>query len=300
MVGEGGAGWPVRAPIGDPGVAFAREGVLVERALGLLAGGPLDSRELAARALGLSGGPAHVAERVLRELFREHPDVSRGPDDLWRVTSQPESEKALAGLRFAVVDVETTGGMAGRSGRIIELAIVHVERGAIIDSFATLLDAGVAVPPWITRLTGIRTEMIRGAPRFGEIADEVRSRLRGRVFVAHSVGYDWGFLQGEMRRIGAAPPRGPRLCTVHLARRLLPGLERRGLDALARYYGVEIRDRHRAQGDAIATAQVLIRMLADAERRGWTTWAGLRRALAPSKPVADEAGRVGPGTHAGR
>ncbi|MCG8468666.1 MAG: 3'-5' exonuclease [Gemmatimonadetes bacterium] len=269
----------------DPGVRFGRDGALVERALGLLAEGPASSVVLAKRVLAIDGAAPAVAERLVEELLSGEPRVSRDAAGEWRVPAGSSAggssnERPLDRLRYAVVDVETTG-IVGSGGRIIELAVVHVDRGAITDSFSTLVDAGVSIPPWITRLTGIRTEMIRGAPRFAEIDEEVRHRLSGRVFVAHSAGYDWAFLREEMRRVGGVVPRGPQLCTVHFARRLLPGLERRGLGELARYYGVEIRGRHRARGDAIATAQVLVRMIADAERRGWTTWEALQRGLGP-------------------
>lgn len=281
------AGRPA-GPDDEPGVRFAPDGGLVREALTRLERGPCETRDLAAEVLGISGGPPRIADRLVGELLRGQTQVTQGGDGLWRLSVAKESvgrpEPPLSQLRCAVVDVETTGGIAGRGGRIIEIAIVQVERGGISDSFSTLVDAGVEVPAWVAQLTGIRTEMIRGAPRFSEIVDEVRARLSGRVFVAHNAGYDWGFLRAEMRRAGAAVPHGPRLCTVHLARRLLPGLERRGLDAVARYYGVEIFGRHRAQGDAVATAQILAKMLADAERRGWTTWPALRDALAKAPP----------------
>ncbi|WP_419935357.1 3'-5' exonuclease [Candidatus Palauibacter sp.] len=274
-----------------PAVRFAPEGVLFRRAMARLEQGACEARDLAVEMFGIRGGPPGLADRLVAEVLEGAPDVVReGPDGaVWRLArcEAKRAEKRRDGLhqlRYAVVDVETNGGVAGAGGRVVEIAIVEVDRGEIGDCFSTLVDAGVAIPPWITRLTGIRTEMTRGAPSFSQICDQVRERLSGRVFVAHNAGYDWGFLRAEMRRAGAAVPRGPRLCTVHLARRLLPGLDRRGLDAVADYYGIEIRERHRARGDAVATARILVRMLADAERRGWTTWPALRRALArPSR-----------------
>ncbi|MXW56015.1 MAG: 3'-5' exonuclease [Gemmatimonadales bacterium] len=270
------------------GVHFAPDGVLVRRALRRLEDGPRSSVELAAEVLGMHGCPPTMARRLVAQLLDGIPEVA--PDgaggDAWRLTggarriAKPTARR-LHDLRYAVVDVETNGGVAEGSGRVVEIAIVEVDRGAIGGCYSTLVDAGVAIPPWITRLTGIRTEMTRGAPSFSQICDRVRGHLRGRVFVAHNAAYDWGFLRAEMRRAGAGLPRGPRLCTVHMARRLLPGLERRGLDSVAHYYGIEIRERHRARGDAVATARVLLRMLADAERRGWTTWPALRKALGP-------------------
>jgi len=287
-------------------VRFAPEGLLIEQALTRLERAPTSSVDLAQEVMGIQGGLPAIADRLITALLRDQPRVSRDLSGDWcldrrEAPTVTEVGQRLDQMRFAVVDVETTGGVAGSSGRIIEIAIVHVDFGAITDTYSTLVDAEVSIPPWIARLTGIQTEMVRGAPRFAEICDEVRARLAGRVFVAHSAGFDWGFVRSEMRRAGAVVPRGPRLCTVHFARRLLPGLQRRGLDALTRYYGVEIQGRHRAKGDAVATAQVLVRMLADAERRGWTTWPELKRALGPKPKKRKRGGDGGKGAkNAGR
>ena len=263
-----------------PGVRFVAESPLVVRALELIETAPRTPAELAARVLGIRGGPPAVTDALVGELLRGESRVERGADGRWTTRARrSDPDLGFDRMRFAVVDVETTGGMAGRGGRVIEVAVVRVERRQIVDIYSTLVNPGVRVQPWITRLTGIHDGMVGPAPRFAEICEDVRGVLRGRVFVAHNVGYDWGFVREELRSAGSDPPRGSRLCTLHMARRLLPGLERRGLDSLARYYGIEIRERHRARGDAVATAQALLRLLDDAERRGWDTWRALRRGL---------------------
>lgn len=267
------------------GVAFGGDSALFDRALALIRESPRASDEIAAAVLGIRNGPPGVTHRLVEELFRADPRAQHR-EGVWRIADAPEAADTDFGdMRFAVVDVETTGGVAGQGGHIIEFAAVRIERRQIVDSFTSLVDPGVSVSPWITRLTGIRNGMIRGAPTFGEILPEVRRQLDGSVFVAHSAGYDWGFIREEIRRLGEPVPRGPRLCTVQLARRLLPGLERRGLDSLAEYYGIDIQERHRARGDAIATARCFLRMLDDAERKGWATWDDLKREMraAPGK-----------------
>jgi DNA polymerase-3 subunit epsilon len=103
--------------------------------------------------------------------------------------------------------------------------------------------------------------------------------LEGNVFVAHNVGFDWRFLTTELTRATGRQLRGRRLCTVKMARKVLPQLSRRSLDYIARYYGVEIRNRHRAGGDAIATAKCLIRMMSDLTDRGCGTWSDLQALL---------------------
>ena len=265
--------------VGEPGLQFRSDGALLEQAVELLCERPRGTDELASRLLGIRGGPAALAHRLVGELVKADVRITYS-DGVWAL-GEPAAltEIGFDQIRFVVVDVETTGGVAGRGGHIIEFAAVTVANRQIVDCFTSLVDPGVSVSPWITRLTGIRNGMIRGAPTFADILPDVRRQLEDRVFVAHSVGFDWGFVREEMRRAGTPAPEGPRLCTVQLARRLLPGLERRGLDALAEYYGVEIRERHRARGDAIATARCLLKMLDDAERKGWRTWGDLEGQL---------------------
>lgn len=186
-------------------------------------------------------------------------------------------------LPYVVVDVETTGGQAWGSDRVTEVAAVHVEGDAVSLAFHSLVHPGRPIPWQITRLTGIDDAMVRDAPRFEDIAGELAAALVGRVFVAHNATFDFGFLDAEFARV-APTPLGSlvmgQLCTVRLARRLLAHLPRRNLDAVSAYYGVSITDRHRASGDALATAEVLRGLLGDASRRGVHTWGDLDTLLA--------------------
>jgi len=208
-------------------------------------------------------------------------------------------------LPFAVVDVETTGGQPGGADRVTELAVVTVQEGHSTVAFHSLLDPGRPIPWHITRLTGIDDAMVRGQPTFADVAGEVAAVLADRVFVAHNARFDFGFLSAEFGRVAPHPLAGivaGQLCTVRLARRLLRHLPRRNLDSVAHHYGVTIDDRHRASGDALATAAVLQRMLLDLARQGVDTWEELdawlaagtsrakrRRALPASSDGADGA-----------
>ena len=186
-------------------------------------------------------------------------------------------------LPFAVVDVETTGGQPGGTDRVTELAVVTVEGGEARLAFHSLLDPRRPIPWHITRLTGIDDAMVRGQPTFADVAGEVAAVLADRVFVAHNARFDFGFLRAEFGRVAPHPLDAlvaGQLCTVRLARRLLRHLPRRNLDSVAHHYGVTIDDRHRASGDALATAAVLQRMLVDLGRQGIDTWAELDTWLA--------------------
>jgi len=227
-------------------------------------------------------------------LFAGYPEFARDAvTGLWkRLEVRPEptldAASSLLGLSYAVVDVEATGGRPerGRYGpdRVIEVAIVTVKDGAVQDTFETLINPEREIPFMISRLTGIWSEMVRSKPVFADVAGEIARRLDGHVFVAHNVKFDWRFLSAELARAGAGRLHAPRLCTVRLARRLLPHLRRRSLDHVAHHYDVEITARHRAAGDAVATARCFIRMLRDADRQGITTWSEVQSVLAMPAP----------------
>jgi DNA polymerase-3 subunit epsilon len=175
--------------------------------------------------------------------------------------------------------VETTGGSSFGPDRITEIAAVVIERGEIARVFETLVNPQRPIPPMVTRLTRITWDMVKRAPTFREIVPQVADAIRGHVFVAHNVGFDWRFVTNEIARATGERLEGRRLCTVKLARKILPQLGRRSLDYLARHYNVEITARHRAGGDAKATARVFLRMLRDAGDRGCVTWSDLEALL---------------------
>ena len=187
----------------------------------------------------------------------------------------------LEDLSYVVVDVETTGGRAFGADRITEIAAVVVKGGEIARVYETLVNPQRPIPPMVTRLTNITWDMVKRAPTFREIVADVADALRGHVFVAHNAGFDWRFVTDEIARATGERMEGRRLCTVRMARRLLPQLHRRSLDYLARHYGVEITARHRAGGDAVATAKVFLRMLKEARTRGCATWSELEELVRP-------------------
>jgi DNA polymerase-3 subunit epsilon len=199
--------------------------------------------------------------------------------------------RAFADCRFVVVDVETTGTSPRGGDRVTEVAAVVVEHGAIEDAFQSLVNPGCLIPPRITALTGITNAMVANAPPFGAIADALAQTLAPRRFVAHNAPFDWGFLSMEFDRANRPDAMvGTPLCTVRLARRLLAHLPRRNLDSVACHYGVDIESRHRALGDARATARVLLGLLTDLERQGIETMDALETWLA-SRAVAARARR---------
>jgi DNA polymerase-3 subunit epsilon len=148
----------------------------------------------------------------------------------------------------AFVDLETTG-TAARADRVTEVAIVRVDADLRSDEWSSLVNPECTIPPEIQALTGITNAMVRDAPTFAQVADEVAARIAGCVFVAHNARFDYGFLKHEFGRLGRAFTAKV-LCTVKLSRRLYPEAGRHHLDALIARHGLTAADRHRALGDA--------------------------------------------------
>ena len=250
-------------------------GTLVDRAIELLAAGPVGAHVLAASVLGLPNAPLAVAERIAAALLGADPRVRQQVDGRWALVTVAQGSPLLDECAFAIVDVETTGMRAAEDDRITEIAVVLMQGARREVVFDSLVDPGRPIPARITELTGISDEMVRGKPTFADVADQVLAALAGRVFVAHNARFDWGFVGAEIRRARDLELDGARLCTVRLARRLIRQEPSYSLGALATRFALEFPARHRAAGDAIVTAMLLERLLDAARDRGARTLADL-------------------------
>jgi DNA polymerase III epsilon subunit family exonuclease len=254
--------------VSAPGVRIAQAGTLVERVLRHLDQRSADSLAIARDVLGLTKASRAIAERVAVALLGADPRVRRLQDGRWALAGIAADAARLEACTFAVVDVETTGASAGNGDRVTEIAIYTLCNGRVEPVLETLVDPERPIPRYVSQLTRITDEMVRGQPTFADVADQVADALAGRIFAAHNARFDWAFLARELQRTRHVEIDGPRVCTVQLTRRLVPGLRSRGLDSVAQYFGVEIADRHRAAGDAKATAVILSRLLGLAADRG--------------------------------
>lgn len=160
---------------------------------------------------------------------------------------------------YAIVDIETTGGYA-ENHRITEIAIYHHDGMSITDTYHTLVNPGRNIPYYITGLTGITTEMVLDAPPFEKMAQEIFTRLDGKIFVAHNAHFDYSFLKKELELAGLNW-QAKKLCTVRLSRKIIPGLRSYSLGSLAESLGIAISNRHRAGGDAAATVKIFDELL---------------------------------------
>lgn len=172
-------------------------------------------------------------------------------------------------MNYVIVDIETTGG-SPKASKITEIALYKHNGTEIIDEYETLIDPEIPIPEFITRLTGISDAMVENSPKFFEVAKKIVEFTKDCVFVAHNVTFDYGMLRHEFKTLGF-DFRLPHLCTVRTSRIVFPGKESYSLGKLTRSLGIELSGRHRAGGDALATAK-LFTMLIEKDSNGLQTF----------------------------
>jgi DNA polymerase-3 subunit epsilon len=155
-------------------------------------------------------------------------------------------------MKYVIVDIETTGGNPTQGG-ITEIAALLYENGQEVDRFHSLINPERFIPGFITGLTGIDQEMVQDSPTFSEIAEELFDFLKGNVFVAHNVNFDYSFIREAFKKSGFQYD-APKLCTVRLSRKAFPGFHSYSLGRICEQLQIKISNRHRAFGDAEATA----------------------------------------------
>lgn len=149
---------------------------------------------------------------------------------------------------FTIVDVETTGG-SPFFNRVIEVGLIRVENGSVVEEFKQLFNPKIEIPEFITKMTGISNDDVEDAPEFAELASELLGKFQNSIFVAHNSQFDYGFIQEEFRKSGIEFS-APQLCTVKLSRMLFPEHKRHNLSELIERYQFECQNRHRAFDDA--------------------------------------------------
>lgn len=167
--------------------------------------------------------------------------------------------------RYVTVDLETTGNSFEKGDRIIQISIVIIEKGKMIDQYTSLVNPGKPIPDFIQELTGIDDQMVSKAPKFEDIADEVWTILDQSIFVAHNVKFDLGFLGGELANAGKHRPMNLTLDTVELAKILLPCSPSYKLQDLSDQMNLIHNNPHQADSDAMATAELFLLLLKKAE-----------------------------------
>jgi DNA polymerase III subunit epsilon len=247
-------------------------------------GGRASEDLLISHVFGSTGSPI-LWRPLLRDVLAKNENLTFRTDGSWLLAAEPIRDTASILDEFVVLDVETTGLQASRQ-RIIEIAIVRFRGGEPVSLWESLCQPGRRVPEYIVKLTGIDDVLLEGAPRFVELAPTVVDLLRGAVIVGHNVEFDLAFVNEELKRADHVQVVNERLDTLAMASRLLPGLRRPTLQAVAAQLGLDYgsRERHRAGRDATLTGLVAAALLRQAADAGYLS-------LDELKPIARPAGR---------
>ncbi|MEW7279293.1 exonuclease domain-containing protein [Aquimarina sp. 2201CG1-2-11] len=167
---------------------------------------------------------------------------------------------------YAILDIETTGGKYNEEG-ITEIAIYKFDGHTVVDQFISLINPERPIQPFVANLTGINNQMLRNAPKFFEVAKRIVEITKDCVIVAHNSSFDYRILKTEFSRLGFDFERQS-LCTVELSKKLIPDQPSYSLGKLVRGLGIPLSDRHRANGDALATVKLFkLLLLKDLEKK---------------------------------
>jgi DNA polymerase-3 subunit epsilon len=230
--------------------------------------GGASPRELLDLVFTQPGSDSEFGPRFLRALLAPDPRfVWRAADGTWNARLHETLARPLSDATFVVVDVETTGGAAAATN-IIEIGAARVRAGRVLAEFQQLVNPGARLSAFITRLTGIEDTMLVDQPLISTVWPRFAEFLGDAVIVAHNAAFDMGFLNAAALAHDGRALSQPHLCTLRLARRLVPELRRRSLDVLAGYFGIPISDRHRALGDVRITVEIFFQLLDRLAARG--------------------------------
>ena len=201
-----------------------------------------------------------LARTLISDLIQTDPRLKLTDDFVELIESNVERRK-FSETEFVVFDLETTGAKVPPC-RITEIGAFKIQNGKITDKFETLINPETFIPPFIVNLTGINNQMVKNAPRFWDVAEDFLDFIGDSVLVAHNASFDLRFLNHEIGRIYRDYRVGnPHICTVKLSRKLLPNIANHRLHTVAEHYSIFIKNRHRAAGDALATAEVFVNFL---------------------------------------
>ncbi len=159
---------------------------------------------------------------------------------------------------FVIVDVETTGGKPGAS-RITDIALVFIKNNCINGHYSTLVNPNREIDQYVQKITHITNKMVRNAPKFYQIAEEIDFLTKNSILVGHNIRFDYSMIRSEFNRLGINYERET-IDTISMARKALPELSLYNLDSVTNYLDIEINNRHRALGDAEATAKLFLKL----------------------------------------
>src|SRR5216683_1273666 len=227
-----------------------------------------DPRELLALLFSGAGSDPELGPRIISGILESDPNFAfDAATGLWSLSRSSTLRVPLDQADFVVVDLETASGRPA-PGSIIEIGAYRMRGPQILEAFQNLVKPRMRIPRFVARLTSISDEMVAAAPPIEEVLPRFRAFLGDAVMVAHNAQFDHAFLDFEFRRLFGIGLTNPVLCTIRIARRLLPSVKRRRLDFLAEHFGLSTEGRHRGLGDARMAAELLSIFLEIASKMG--------------------------------
>lgn len=242
------------------------DSILVQDTIDLLAGsgGRAAASEIVDAVFKLSHIDDELAGLLVADLIRNDRRFKIDNNTV-ELLADDSHARLLKDLDFVVVDVEATGAKTPPN-RLIELGAYRIRGGMIADKFSSLVNPEIPIPRFVAALTGISNDMVKRAPVFAELAPQLLDFVSDSVLVAHNAPFDTSFLNHEISRVYPGHRMvNPHLCTVRLSRRTLPDLSNHRLDTIAHYFSIPIVSRHRAGSDALATAEIFLRLMTKME-----------------------------------
>lgn len=267
---------------------------LVQETIDLLrvSGGRANASQIVDVVFKVSHIDDELAGLLVGDLVRDDRRFKIIDDNIIELQAYDCESRLLTELDYVVVDIEATGAKMPPN-RIMELGAYRVSGGKIVDEFVTLVNPEIPIPRFVIALTGITNDMVKQAPLFAEVAPKWLEFVEDAVLIAHNAPFDTNFINHEISRVYPGHRMiNPHLCTVTLSRRAVPGLTNYRLDTVAAHFGIDIADRHRAGSDALATAEVFIRILARLEAHGVRDLAAARSFESPALELNDKEERL--------
>ena len=227
-----------------------------------------DTRELLALLFSGAGSDPELGTRIISGILGGDPNfMFDAVTGLWSLSRASTLRIPLDQADFVVLDLETASGRP-TPGSIIEIGAYRMHGRQILEPFQSLLKPRMRIPRFVARLTSISDEMVAAAPPVEDVLPRFRAFMGDAVIVAHNAQFDHAFLDFEFRRLFGIGLLNPVLCTLRMARRLLPSLRRRRLELLAEHFGLSTAGRHRGLGDARMAAELLSIFLEMASQMG--------------------------------
>ncbi|MGD9588234.1 MAG: PolC-type DNA polymerase III [Pyrinomonadaceae bacterium] len=254
------------------------DSILIELTIDLLVslGGTARPEEVVDHVMKISEPEPDLARLLIADLIGRDPRL-RFEGDRVELIETDEAGTRFDEASFVVFDLETTGAKAPPC-RITEIGACMIKGRQIVDEFNSLINPGVPIPEFITALTGISDDMVRDAPDFSSVAGDFLDFISDSVLVAHNAYFDMSFLNHEIGLVFEGyRVWNPSICTVQMARKLLPQIENHKLNTVASHYAVDLKNHHRAGDDARATAEIFLNLVSELSSRGIDDLGSARR-----------------------